>query len=157
MPALHQVELLNRNVVSKRVKRLLAQKPLKAAPFILFLVLKKLVPPLVARVHGRVTNIMYDKIRAFLRYIELTDVYFWILQYHGQSVKHASAHRLCSPRSALHGSLARPPPAGFTRQEPPTSSLQPRRLPPKARAPPQPPAGSPQLNAWPAETRRRRF
>jgi len=48
-----------------------------------------LLPPLVMAVHARVTSLMHKKLRNFIRHIELTDVYFWILEHHGDSLRQA--------------------------------------------------------------------
>jgi len=92
------VELLNKKVVKKNVKRLMLRQPLHSMPFLLCALLKKLLPPLVSEVHDRITTLMHDKLRHFIRYIELTDVYFWILTHHGESLRQAIL--LCAESSA---------------------------------------------------------
>ncbi|KAL1528936.1 hypothetical protein AB1Y20_010258 [Prymnesium parvum] len=86
-PRTTHVELLKRSVVSKRVKRLMLRQPLHAMPFLLFIFLRKLLPPLVADMHQRITSLIHRKLSVFIQSIELADVYFWILVHHGESLR----------------------------------------------------------------------
>jgi len=92
------VELLNRKVVKHNVKRLMLRQPFHSMPFLLCALLKKVLPPLIAEVHERITSLMHTKLRNFIRHIQLSDVYFWILTHHGESLRQALV--LCAEANA---------------------------------------------------------